>query len=433
MAVTPMAVRGPIRGETAIDLRDNSEVLIEREDVHKRLPQNIEQMTDALLRSTLEEMLERALDLGLTDKGGAAAARKNVAQGKFTNLHYINLWAERLAELDRQGLLPPIGRKLEGWEVQARRWANADILTPEQMVQRRADALGAELKERAAANRRRVQRPTIAPAPSERERLSAKYCAPQPGLAQLQAERSGRRTPVLAAIEDEPEPEPEQEPEPEHEPEYIVESARRVEEMREKVESSAQVVLDARQKLEAVREELSGAAKAAFERIDVDGSGELDKYELKGLCTELGIGINVRQLKSAWKWMDKDGDGRIALTEFDWWLFGDKSGDGIGGDGVSARIDVALFDQFVKGLGIGETMCACCLCFARLSPWLSPKSLRPVRGQGARDGGAGFGQGVGAHTDQAQAGGGGAGGAGDSLGRGAAQAGRDGGTREGTR
>ena len=33
---TPMAVRGPIRGETAIDLRDNSEVLIEREDVHKR-------------------------------------------------------------------------------------------------------------------------------------------------------------------------------------------------------------------------------------------------------------------------------------------------------------------------------------------------------------------------------------------------------------
>ena len=91
-----MAVRGPIRGETAIDLRDNSEVLIEREDVHKRLPQNIEQMTDALLRSTLEEMLERALDLGLTDKGGAAAARKNVAQGKFTNLHYINLWAERL-------------------------------------------------------------------------------------------------------------------------------------------------------------------------------------------------------------------------------------------------------------------------------------------------------------------------------------------------
>ena len=128
-----------------------------------------------------------------------------------------------------------------------------------------------------------------------------------------------------------------------------------------------------RQKLEAVREELSGAAKAAFERIDVDGSGELDKYELKGLCTELGIGINVRQLKSAWKWMDKDGDGRIALTEFDWWLFGDKSGDGIGGDGVSARIDVALFDQFVKGLGIGETMCACCLCFARLI------ACRPIR------------------------------------------------------
>lgn len=73
------------------------------------------------------------MDLGLTTADGAKASRRNVVFGKFTNRYYVDLWSERLAELDRQGLLPPIGRKLEGWEIQARRWANNDILSPEQV------------------------------------------------------------------------------------------------------------------------------------------------------------------------------------------------------------------------------------------------------------------------------------------------------------
>lgn len=202
------------------------------------------------------------------------------------------------------------------------RWANDDILTPEQLTQRRAQYMAHALKGRAKENRRNLQRPKSklkSTSESELTRLSAKYSAPQPGLAQLQAYRTGRRAlSSIVAMPPELEPELELEPEPEPEPEYVLESQRRVEEMHVKLEGAAQGVLDVRQHLSSVREELSAAAKMAFERIDVDGSGELDKYELKGLCTELGIGINVRQLKSAWKWMDKDGDGRIELEEFDW-------------------------------------------------------------------------------------------------------------------
>jgi Ca2+-binding EF-hand superfamily protein len=107
--------------------------------------------------------------------------------------------------------------------------------------------------------------------------------------------------------------------------------------MHAKLEGAAQAVLDVRQRLSTVREELSAAAKTAFERIDVDGSGELDKFELKGLCAELGIGINVRQLKSAWKWMDKDGDGRIELEEFDWCAHL-SSATQLNGEPVSTRV-----------------------------------------------------------------------------------------------
>ena len=117
-----MLARGPIPpgAATAIDPRDGSEILVTDVDVHQRLPANLADMTDTLLKGTLEELLARAVDLGLTTADGARATHRNVTAGKFTNRHYIELWSERLAELDRQGLLPPIGRKLEGWEIQAR-------------------------------------------------------------------------------------------------------------------------------------------------------------------------------------------------------------------------------------------------------------------------------------------------------------------------
>ena len=102
-----------------------------------------------------------------------------------------------------------------------------------------------------------------------------------------------------------------------------------------------------------VREELTRSAAEAFQTVDADGSGSVDKTELKKLCQELGIGINVRQLNAAWRFMDKDGDGRMELDEFDAWLFGNKEGNGIGGgDGMGARMDLALFNQFATGLNI---------------------------------------------------------------------------------
>eukprot|EP01048_Picozoa_sp_COSAG05_P011793 COSAG05_NODE_1136_length_5755_cov_4.734441_2_plen_260_part_00 len=64
--------------------------------------------------------------------------------------------------------------------------------------------------------------------------------------------------------------------------------------------------------------------------------------------------MNVRQLKQAWGWMDKDGDGTIQLSEFDQWLFGDKTKDTTFGDTTGARVDAKMFDQFVEGLGIAD-------------------------------------------------------------------------------
>ena len=55
---TPMLVRGPIPHDapTAIDPRDGSEILVTDIDVHKRLPPNLDEMTDALLKPMLEEL-----------------------------------------------------------------------------------------------------------------------------------------------------------------------------------------------------------------------------------------------------------------------------------------------------------------------------------------------------------------------------------------
>ncbi len=146
---------------------------------------------------------------------------------------------------------------------------------------------------------------------------------------------------------------------PEPPPAYVLESESRLARMQADVTSCEELGVAARKKLREAREELARSAAEAFRRVDIDGSGTIDKTELKILCQELGIGINVRQLNAAWRWMDKDGDGRMELHEFDAWLFGDKSGDELGGDGVGARIDVALFNQFATGLNVRDVVQEC--------------------------------------------------------------------------
>lgn len=48
-------------------------------------------------------------------------------------------------------------------------------------------------------------------------------------------------------------------------------------------------------------------ARACFDEIDEDDSGQLDKFELRALCSRLGMALNVRQVNEAWRWMDPDG------------------------------------------------------------------------------------------------------------------------------
>ena len=147
--------------------------------------------------------------------------------------------------------------------------------------------------------------------------------------------------------------------EPETSPAYVLESESRLERIQADLKTCEEQGVAARKKLREAREELARSAAEAFRRVDIDGSGTIEKTELKILCQELGIGINVRQLNAAWRWMDKDGDGTIELPEFDAWLFGDKSGDSLGGDGIAARIDVALFKQFAEGLNVHDVVQRC--------------------------------------------------------------------------
>lgn len=146
---------------------------------------------------------------------------------------------------------------------------------------------------------------------------------------------------------------------PEPPPAYVLESESRLAQMNSELARCEEQGVAARKRLRDAREELARSAAKAFCRVDIDGSGTIDKTELKILCQDLGIGINVRQLNTAWRWMDKDGDGRMELSEFDEWLFGDKSGDELGGDGVGSRIDVALFNQFATGLGVHNVVQRC--------------------------------------------------------------------------
>eukprot|EP01048_Picozoa_sp_COSAG05_P011795 COSAG05_NODE_1136_length_5755_cov_4.734441_4_plen_196_part_00 len=99
--------RGPIQGKVAVDPRDGKQYVVTDVDPSHRLPskEDMESTADALLKPTLDELLERCIELGIADKDALKTTRMNVMLKKFTNKHYIQLWAERLAELDRMGLV----------------------------------------------------------------------------------------------------------------------------------------------------------------------------------------------------------------------------------------------------------------------------------------------------------------------------------------
>jgi Ca2+-binding EF-hand superfamily protein len=61
-----------------------------------------------------------------------------------------------------------------------------------------------------------------------------------------------------------------------------------------------------------------------FNRIDTDGSGQLDEKEVKALTGELGLKLGgilgLKKLDKVMKEMDPDGDGEVTFDEFSgWW------------------------------------------------------------------------------------------------------------------
>lgn len=59
--------------------------------------------------------------------------------------------------------------------------------------------------------------------------------------------------------------------------------------------------------------------RATFELFDVDGSGEVDRGELKAVAEKLGVPMSEADLNEAMLTMDEDGSGEVDLEEFTAW------------------------------------------------------------------------------------------------------------------
>ena len=57
-----------------------------------------------------------------------------------------------------------------------------------------------------------------------------------------------------------------------------------------------------------------------FQEADADGSGGLDKGELKALARKLGYPLSAKELDDAMSEMDSDGGGCVELEEFQAWF-----------------------------------------------------------------------------------------------------------------
>lgn len=69
-----------------------------------------------------------------------------------------------------------------------------------------------------------------------------------------------------------------------------------------------------------ISKRLRDPSQVAFEAIDSDQDGYLEPREISNIARILGIGLSEEQLQEAFTELDRNGDGRVSLEEFeDWW------------------------------------------------------------------------------------------------------------------
>ena len=56
--------------------------------------------------------------------------------------------------------------------------------------------------------------------------------------------------------------------------------------------------------------------KEVFDQFDADGSGAIDKTEIKKVCEALGVDASASDIDDLIKSADADGDGKIQYAEF---------------------------------------------------------------------------------------------------------------------
>ncbi len=66
--------------------------------------------------------------------------------------------------------------------------------------------------------------------------------------------------------------------------------------------------------------------KRFFDEIDTDGSGELDKDEVKTLFARLDLTLKEAHFEACWSELDRKENGTVKFDEFSWWWFLTKYG-----------------------------------------------------------------------------------------------------------
>ncbi|MEI9947934.1 MAG: EF-hand domain-containing protein [Pseudomonadota bacterium] len=67
----------------------------------------------------------------------------------------------------------------------------------------------------------------------------------------------------------------------------------------------------------------NSALRARYDRCDRDGNGRIDLTEFSELLDALGLGYEEAQVRAAFTALDADQDGQIDFAEFSkWWVGG---------------------------------------------------------------------------------------------------------------